>query len=337
MMKRKRLWFFVTGLPVVGLLWAMKSAASWRPQVFGVQKDAASLWLSGHDRLLVVSCFDGLNPFQVWDVASRKSLWKARGGDYPLNVSPDERVLAQAHAPYPIRGDLYQLKGVRFELHDALDGHLLRVLKPPIAQPNFQHGEELLDAGFSPDGREFRLATTARLLRWSVASGRALVNRKWPARNKGQALTSGEFLLNQEQLVAFDGTFVVFDARTGGLIRRLNTLHVAPDESMGVAPDGFSFYELSDNTKSRIFRLSDGRELWHSSNIPTFSARGELAFVATSVGINVFDAHTGAKLRALPGPKVEKGWAPSLAPSGDGNWLLNTDSHSDKLLIWRAR
>ncbi|BCM89507.1 hypothetical protein IAD21_01353 [Abditibacteriota bacterium] len=335
-MNRKRSFWLLALIPIIGLIWAMKSAASWRPQLIGTQANAECPWMSFDGHLMVVETINNVNGSQIWDVETGQPLWRSRGSsDYSLAMSPDNHILVLAHAAHPLDVPLQLLVGVQLELHDQRTGHLIRRLE----KCDFTPEDQLLTCSFSAKSDEVILATKFFVRRWSVATGKLLVAHKWtPVKNQQLGLVTTDYDPDKEQVVAYEigGPISIFDAHTGRQLRHLapclaSTDPVGLDNFLWISPDGYSFYEQSEGQPtSRVFRLSDGKLLWRATNWPTFTDDGKLAYLPTNSGLDVFDAHTGRRLNHIPGPK-EYGFA--ISP--DGNWIYET--RADKIYRWRAR
>lgn len=309
--------------------------------LFGIQRNADYPYVSLDGRLLVVDTKENLEGFQVWDVASKKPLWKSNNRTLWLSLSPDSQTILVARATSPIGEDLPALQEVNLELHSARDGRLLRTLEfsplqplaPGTTQSSTVANEPLLDFDFSKDGREFRLATDAAVRRWNLLTGHAKPVVKWATPN---SVTSVALVPDKEQALVFAGELSLVNAQTGKAMRTLAEdamLSVGADAGnfLQVSPDGFSFHELRDDTDAtRVFRLSDGKQLWSSPDWPTFSPDGKRAFVPSSSGLDVFDGHTGRKFQSLPGPTTY-----GFDPSPDGKWLY--EGRDGKIWKWHAR
>lgn len=316
-----------------------------KPQLFGVQKDASSPVLSAVGNLLAVSD-EKSGGFQMWDVASRRSLWKS--GDYFLAFSDDDsktdarsNTVMVARGGKLVEGELRNLSEVELDLLDARDGRLLRRMK--AAPDEDESGdEELLDFGFSNDERQFWAATENHLRVYDVKTGSLLPIKKWSGIGADSALKSASFLFDKEQLIGLDdkNNLVILDAHSGQLMQRLPqdpALEVPSDADcfLSVHSDESSFsldFSLgSDNreTPSYVVRLSDGQVVWRAV-WPTFSPDGQSAYVPIKTGLDVLDARTGRKLRTIPGPTSD-----SWDFSPDGNWIY--EARDDKIWKWRAR
>ena len=315
--------------------------AAEKSYVFGVQRNADYPYVSPDGRLLIVDTKENLEGFQVWDIASKKPLWKSNNRTLWLSLSPDSQTLVVARATSPLGEDLPALQEVTLELHSARDGRLLRTLEfsplqplaPGTTQSSTVANEPLLDFDFSKDGREFRLATDAAMRRWDLLSGRAKSVVKWATT---RTVTSVALVPDKEQALVFAGELSLVNVQTGQTVRGLaedemSSLDSSAGNFLQVSSDGFSFHELRDDTDAtRVFRLSDGKQLWSSPDWPTFSPDGKRAFVPSSSGLDVFDGHTGRKLQSLPGPTTY-----GFDPSPDGKWLY--EGRDGKIWKWHAR
>lgn len=338
----KRLWLLAL-LPVVGLGWAIKSAASWRPQVFGVQKAVDECEFSPDGNLLLASASldqGRVHLVQVWDVRAKaqKSLWGTEKG-WPPVFSPNSQMLAVIRGISRPETTTETLKGTQFDLLNARSGKLIHSLED-LHSRDMYIGDIIRFYGFSPDNREFLLATSRRLRRWNVRTGKLLSVLQWKTDSKHHLfyVDDGKFLSDGESiLVDFCVTysprkqgFGVFDVATARLKRSL-PLAIGYGGLL-FSPDDYSIWTVDETMKA--FRLTHGQSLplyvWPNVNPPVFSPDGKLAYSPTKTGLDVLDAHTGAKLRHLPGPL-----SGSFAPSPDGNWLY--EARDGKIWKWRAR
>lgn len=344
MMKRKRFWFFAVLLPVVGLMWALKSVASWRPQVVGVQKGANSCQISPDGKLLLADTNASRNEVQIWDVEEQRSLWK-KNAVSGVAFSPDSRLLVlEPRADFVLkpRTRLAAKESKEFDLVDAHNGRLIHKLS---YANRLQFGEDVCGSSFSADGHEFRAFTSQSLLTWSVDSGKLL--KRQPLKMLGKdsfGIGEGVFLPDKETFVAglgFDegkpqnAKVGVFDVSTARQLRVLplvtyrNEFHLSPDGYLLWAGD-----QHASNHRTGALRLSDGYLLWSHPLDPTFSPDGQSAYIPASSGLDVLDAHTGRKINHLPGPNAKSNYF-GFAPSPDGNWLY--EARDGQIWKWRAR
>ncbi|RYX83238.1 WD40 repeat domain-containing protein [bacterium] len=330
--------FLLAVAVLAALLTPHPSQADVKPQLFGVQQDAYIPWLSWKGKLLAV-INENTNRFQIWDVATRRSLWKS--DDFLLAVSRDEKTVMVAHAAQPIaEEELSDINGVSFLLLDARTGHQLKRIPPVISTNQSNEVDELLEYGFLDDGNDFILATQDYLRVYNARSGALRIAKKWSGLKADVPLTCATLTYDKKHIVAFDGDFVVLDAHSGALVRRMK--HMKPSvtseevweegpDMLEVSPDNYLLVEkFAASNNSRVYRLSDGKLLWSTSDWPTFSWDGKLAYVPTELGLEIHDAHTGRKLNRLAGPK-EYGFE----PSPDGNWFY--EARDNKIYRWRAR
>ena len=343
-MKRKRSFWLLALVPVALLVWAMQSAASWRPRLIGVQPGANFITASPDGKLLVAG---NSEVTQIWDVITQRVLWKKEGG-WPI-FSPDSRTIMLAHATSITTGEMRTFAGFRFELRDAQTGRLLRTFSDPDAKRKTDWGGDLCDRAFSPDGREFRVATTLWHWRFDVPSARLVTARQWHcAPNKlpddGTGLGTAAFAADGTVVGWYEGdgdsatqckdrcvNLALFDPRT---MRQLRVIrHQFSGTDLQIAPDNLSFIETArgDEDENYLCRLQDGKRI---ARLPygtaQFSADGKRLYHASEQGCIVFDARTGLKLSALPGPTSE-----NFAPSPDENYLY--EARAGKIYRWRAR
>ena len=317
--------------------------AQQQSQLFGVQKAAIDPICSPDDALLTVSD-EQTEGFQVWDVASRKPLWKS--DDYFMCFSPPNtetnrtKYVMVARGAHPEEDSLPDLKGVKLELLDADTGKFRRQMDQLSGDDQDAEADGILDYGFSADGSQFRMATQNYLRIYSPGNSFLYPLIEWSGINKDNGLSCAYFAPKKDQVVAFDGSIVILNATTGALIRRF-PLFVPPLPKTGKTTDGPHHLEVSGDESlfveqfdeadtSRVYRLSDGKLLWSTKDWVTFSPDGKLAYVPSSTGLGVLDARTGRKLKQLRGPK-EYGFAPST----DGNWLY--EAREGKIFRWRTR
>lgn len=324
---------------LLSLLPVVSAVAAPKPRLFGVQPNAAYPYASSDGRLLVVDTTDNVSGFQVWNVATRRPLWKKNNHSEWLVLSPTNRQIVVAHANHPLPDEVVTLKDVTLELRDARTGRFLRSFRGAA-----NDSSSLLDVDFSPNGRQLRMMTTRSLRRWDVASGKLIYSRLWPAKLKmGEAGRSGydsaSFVPNREEIVVSDrsiGRIVVLSARNGKLVRRLGKSLTSPQSAsvgnfLQATPGGYSFYECPDYIDtSHVFRVSDGKLLWTSNDWPMFSTRGKVAFVVGPKGVAIRDGRTGRTLRTISGPK-EYGFD----ISSDTRWMY--EGRDGKIWKWRVR
>ncbi|RYX83239.1 hypothetical protein EON83_15335 [bacterium] len=332
-MKRKRSLWLLALVPLVALIWAMKSAASWRPQLLIIQSNADYPFSIQDGRLLLVESVNNISGFATWDMNTGQLLWKRDKRSKWIAYSSQNHIIAVVRSEVPLPMELTNLHGVNLELCDERDGHVIRAL-----QPGSDSSEgRLLAYDFSTDETEFRVVTSESLQRWNIATGRLIVNHKWP-RAKGSAhITTAAFFRGDEKILGIvGGKVTILDARNGTTIRVLplnykSAPYTNSPNFFTVSPDDYSFYESLDSTdSSRIFRISDGKQLWQSNDWPTFSFDGQISYIPSPNGLDVFEAHTGRLLRHLPGPSTY-----GFDPSADGNWLY--EARDGKIYRWRAR
>lgn len=310
-MNRKRSLYLPALIPIALMVWAMKSAASWRPQLIGTQSGAVSCHIAPNGRYLLVSSVSGWHTVnRMWDVQSRRPLWSHAG--FPGVFSPDGKqvVLLQGVAPGVHRLTL-SLGNLRFDVRCTSDGALVHSFTKSKSKNDKFEG--LIDFNFSQDGQQFYVATVGHLWRWNGADGKLLGVTTWDAPDLDKSESW------------------------------LKSLHKAHSHLYGtpfraISPDGFSYYTVSPLVPSQlsppahkvqVSRLQDDRFLWSLPNEATFSLDGKRAYIPSKDGLTVVDAHTGSKLRMLPGPT-----AFGFAPSPDGNWLY--EARDGKIYRWRA-
>ena len=321
-----------------------------KPQLFGVQKSASAISVSPRGDRMVVDD-DKTNGFQMWDVASKRVLWKS--DDYFLCFSNDKdededyEILAPtdivmvARGAHLVDGKLVDLEGVKLEMIDARTGEFRYGLGLG-EQPAEDEGEEFLDCGFSKDGLQFRVAMKNHLRLYNLVQGGYLLPLvPWTGIEAQNGLKDAAFIPGKEQLIAYDeGGLMLLDATNGAFIKRLAgdpALQARPDNDifLDVSPDNFFFIENfygepNDHANdSRICRFSDGKLLWRAVNWPALSPDGKLAYVSTPSGLEVFDSHTGHKIKSLAGLTSE-----AFTPSPDGNYLY--EARDGKIWRWRA-
>ncbi len=332
-MKRKRLLFLGLLLPVVGLLWALRSAASWRPQLFGVQKDDAT-WciLSPDGHLLLASSSGNSGNVNFWDVEKQRRLW-GTVADWPVMFSANSQMVALVRGLQKYDSGIRTLKGTHFDMVEARSGRVLRSLGDSNSK-DADRDDDICFYGFSSDSHEFRVATSHRLRSWNIDNGKLLTVIRWKpnSQNKFSSVLHGQFSTDGKTLFAGlssngSRTIGVFDVGTAQLLR---VLPVGVDASdFDVSPDGYSIW-TEDNNQVKSFRISDGKSLWPSSVFPIFSFDGKTAYVRGKRGIDVFDAHTGRKWNHLSGLGEN---VFTLSPNG--NWLY--EARDGKIWKWRAR
>jgi len=325
---RKRLWLLAL-LPVVGSGWAMKSVASWRPQVFAIEKDVDSVRLSPDGKTLVSHDRGGSG--YAWDVDTAQSRFRNESGQFgEIVFSPGSTCFAAFNGngvDSVLRFRLWDLKSgatrdFKFPTGWNLDGKGTMHLR-----------DDVCDFGFSADGKIFLTAIHQSLISTDAKTGRLLSVHKWKS-NDGRdavAVVQGFIFPQRKAFVGerddYPNEMVLFDIRTGREIRNLGW-----GEDFTISPDEYTFWRNDQhitNTYS-CHRLSDLKEMWHVPSLPTFSPDGRLAYIPSTTGLDVLDAHTGAKLRHLPGPL-----SANFAPSPDGNWLY--EARDGKIWKWRAR
>lgn len=169
---KKRKWWLLFLLPVVGLFLAARQASSWRPQMVGVEKNAHTLRVSPDGRWLIVSTTN-VTPV-LWDAVDRRR----------VRVLPNEMIA--------ISGDGKSLALVKWDpkrrFHDGVWGDLFetasgrkhRLLQEPAIKGTYIARTDWPQAlSFSPDGREFWVASSRFLRRFDVNSGRLLRKTAW--------------------------------------------------------------------------------------------------------------------------------------------------------------
>ena len=273
---------------------------------------------------------DGRNDsYRIWDVAARRPLWTLNQSQ--TFFSPDSRFIAAVRFLKPTNKEVNSVVDLRFDLINARTGrvvHSLRDLKRRATSAE----DGWMDCAFSADGRQFRVASPSCLRSWNVTSGRLSSVRCWVFPSRFGAVDVGSFLPSSDVFITSTAiapfTDILFDGRTAKFSLALT------EESNGTfdfSPNGFLLWSrYIDRELYFVVRVSDGKLMWESKEAPTFSPDGKFAYICRDNCLEVLDAHTGRKLKTLPGPTSE-----NFAPSPDGNWLY--EARDGKIWKWRAR
>ncbi len=329
-MKNKGHLWWLASISVVALLWAIKSAASWRPQLFGVQKEAYFFAFSPDGKWFTLSEANGA--VQMWNIESKRAVW--RSDDPGWVFSPDSRLVVMEHKTSPDGHERETFKGTRLDLCDVRTGQVVRSLEPPDSMPFATGGKRPL--AFSPDGRELRVATPSSLLCFDVASGRFLKATHWlvPSESFNTTVYDGRFI-SKDRFVTMNRDLAVFDVTTAKQLQKVPAFFLG--SSFDVAPDGFSFLEQQNyGATSVLYRFSDAHLIAKLPQGTTrYSGDGSCVYFSPfnpggqKEALQVFDAHTGRKLRTLPGLTSKY-----FGSSPDGNWLY--EARGGKIWKWRA-
>ncbi len=322
-MKFKRRFWLLALVPVAALVWAMKSAASWRPQVVGVQKGANFVSLAPDGRTLLVC--NEMGEGQMWNTNTQLPLFKINGANSAV-FSPDSASIAIADATKPD-------SVLRISLFDGGTGKLKKTLKHSTSWRKSGLDDSVWDNvyeyQFSANSNDVFLVMDSGDLIWNVATGKEVTQVKWKitGSDKIDDVRFGRLLPDKELFVGWGHSKLkIFDVHNGKQLRilpiKLNRGHFY------LSPDGYSLWTGERGMSS--FRLSDGKPLWNNPKLPQFSPDGKLAYVLASDALEVLDAHTGRKLKTLPGPTSD-----NFAPSPDGNWIY--EARGGKIWKWRAR
>jgi len=311
---RKCLWLLAL-LPIVGLGWAMKSAASWRPQVFASEKNVNSVCLSPDGKTILSG--DGKVDGYAWDVDTAQARFETHSwscGSAGFGFSPDSTRFTSFDDSWTLR------------IWDSKTGKINKVL-----QRAGDEMDDVCDSGFSSDGRSWLIAGGSGVGTWDTGSGRFVSVVRW--KTKGDVrpvdISFGGFSPDRKTFIGEVGSGLrLFDVVTGREIRDLGI-----GDAFGFSPDrNFFFLNEKDGGAFAYYRISDMKKMWTApySGQEVFSPDGKLIYTPAPNGLEVLDAHTGAKLRHLPGPL-----SGNFAPSPDGNWLY--EARDGKIWKWRAR
>lgn len=328
---------FLFTLSVLTSLLCLQSVwAHEKPRLFGVQKDAIDVLLSPDGKLMFAS--DGTGSGTVWDVATRKPLWKTVNG-IGLQFSRDARIVVLV----PGLNDFSprtRPKPFEFDELDGRTGRFLRSFSDATIRALEDYNplglvDTLYDSSFSSNNRDFLVASSHSLRRFDLKSGHLISTLKWhtPA-NQTVQLPSLRLAPDGKTVVGatLSQTAGIFDVRTAQRVRALPTL-------IGSVIEVFSDNSLLVTaTKSAadldIVRAADGRKLWsvpsYLANFTQISPEARRIYTLAKDGLQVRDAHTGRLLKLLAGPRNN-----NFAPSPDGNYLY--EARGGKIWKWRAR
>lgn len=349
-MNHKRWFAFALLVPVVGLLWGTKSAASWRPHLFAQQNHVSKIQFSRKTRFLVAFDHYAPNKFQIWDVATQELQRKANGRF--LQFSPDERfmVVLRHYAPANWRNSYPKnFKGIKIDVMNIQTGEIkcsLSDYAPRVGTVYNQSREEIIGCNFSQDGQVISIATRSGLRSWNIATGKMNKFIKWTVRNgivkkwfTAVTLDNAQFSMDGLTMASEKG---VFDLTTGRKSEN-HTNDLWWSQFDLLSPDFYSVSKAGPLTYSYLpipftgIRIADKHTLWSSKCAPLYSSDAKEVFTFNDNGIEVLDAHTGVKLRVLNNPKIDftKSLTGDFAPSPDGNWLY--EARDGKIWKWRAR
>jgi WD40 repeat protein len=143
----------------------------------------------------------------------------------------------------------------------------------------------------------------------------------------GQTLVSASF-----------GTIRIWNLRTGGVVRTLNSVHSKKSvKTVAVSPDSSILASGGDDNNVIIWDLKTGRRILtipaHTAavNAIAFSRDGKtLASASDDKTVRLWNARTGSRLRTLSG---HAGGVKAIALSGDGKTLAS-GSQDKTLRLW---
>ena len=323
MKNKHRLWWLAS-VPVIALVWAMKSAASWRPQVVGIQKNASYIYCSPDGKLFIVG--DNSSNEYIWDAEKQQLLWN--NNRISNTFSSDSRVLGVVQEQGVTRENAPSIYKVEVELRDARSGKIQRVLKDPIRRAT-DEGDSTLGYTFARDDHEFRLATQHALRIWNTQTGRLTrcVPWKFKAPFGNQPVSEVQFISEQMVLVSL-ATQRWCDARTGIEIERPQVTKDYIDGMIGSQ----IFYSETEDDGAKFIDANKGKQLWktaHGEALVWILPDNKEVYCRSKNGIVRRNSLTGKLLAHLNGPPSH------FISSPDGNWLY--EARGGKIWKWRAR
>ena len=249
------------------------------------------------------------NTLRYWDVASGKLVKELRGHGGPVQS-----------CVFSPSGD-----GMNFVASGSLDSQAkiwniakydeVRVLDSTATTENqlgirqlVGHGQEILTAVFSPDGRSIATASRDRTVKiWNPQSGQEIQSLR-----EGHAFltTRGIFFPKGDRVItsAVDNTTRIWDVNTG---RQMLILEGTGSNAT---------VTLSHNTR---WILTGGDDRQTEGNQPA-------QLQSASKSARLWDAHTGKLIRELPGHQED---VTAVAFSADDRWIFTGD-RSGRGVLW---
>lgn len=307
-------------LPVFGLFHAARQAAAWRPQVIGLVGAASTKAISPDGRWLVITEKD--NTSVVWDLVARRRVRAL--GDRQFAFSRDGKHLALVE--WEPKGRFYA--GVWGNLSESASGQKLRLLQEPAIKGAYIARSDWPQAIiFSPDNREFWVASSRFLRRFDVKSGTLLRKTAWRG-------------LGGDRKTVMAAAFSPDGSRIGLWNGHFSTLHdVQTGKVLGMREHGGSYGELSFDGRLNFERLQPQiiknaatlQHMWQTNECGTgqFSHDGRFVLCSGKNGLEMHDVLTGEITGRIPGPT-----SGSFIPSPDGNYLYSINQN--QLLRWRT-
>jgi WD40 repeat protein len=306
----------------------------------------------------------GEHLINLWDMETWQLIhsWSGLGWPTNLEISPDGRLGASGHLSggainvFDLEtGDiLLRLKGGGYLIAKLLftdasdqlfsssaDSLRLWSLKNGAEVQRFEHGVDVRDAAYSPDGRTaISSEITGALNLWHLESGRQLLRIDF-LENSWEVIYT---LDGASALVTFtNGEVIQYDLSTGDEIQRLggeneDDGHRSSDfvDAIALSPDGRTVLTGSQDGFGRnlfLWDLESGEQLMEFDTVNVtsvdFSPDGKTALSAGSELI-LWDLESGEALRKFEGHDDDT-WDVAFSP--DGKTALSA-SWDDTLILW---
>ena len=265
---------------------------------------------SPNNKMIVSASDNGV--IYLWDVKTGKNLWQTKGHDNYISsvkFSPDGNTIVTSSWDHTVK------------IWDSRNGTLQQTL--------VKHSGEVYHADYSPDGKRI------------VSCGYDKTIRIWDLKKKNK-LIKIEARLNYNDSISSNGEFVIRKKDYGLHLIELKTdkelFSISGDSPYSISFSPNSKYLVETGTegkaivwdirKRQIMHILDceGYDVWDAA----FSPNSKTMVISSGNIIELFDVHTGKKLRRFPGHQ-EDVWDVNFSPNGQ---FIVSSSRDRTIRIW---
>jgi len=185
----------------------------------------------------------------------------------------------------------------------------------------FQHGDSVLSAAFSPDGKFAVTGSADHIARvWEIASGKEITHM-----THNDSVQSVAFSPNGKYIASAsaDNTIRIWDSATGEEV--VHMTHIGPKLRIIYSSDGKYIISSSSDRTARVWNTTTGKEVahWlHGDSITAIAFSPDSRHVATGSADNtarVFDTTTGQEIARVTHYKP----VTAIAFSSDGKYVVS--------------